>query len=115
METYAECHFHEVEGHTLCNNCGENINAQTPWEHLDLHCTEVATWIAALPQKQIFVDYLGTARWQLGQATEHRHFWLRGVMPLADVDQLSLDYSFGTSFPTGERLCVHGCFLGRRW
>ena len=33
-------------------------------------------------------------------------------MPLAPVDALSLNYSFGTSFPTGERLCVHGCFLG---
>ncbi len=58
------------------------------------------------------MDYLGTARWELGHSTELRQFWLRGVMPLADVDALSLDYSFGTSFPTGERLCEHGCFLG---
>ena len=33
-------------------------------------------------------------------------------MPLASVDALSLNYAYHTSFPTGERLCVQGCFLG---
>ena len=69
MNTFSECHFHDVEGQVLCNHCGLPIHQQISWEHLSLHCVTVASWIATLPQRTIFVDYLATARMEVGVAS----------------------------------------------
>ena len=112
MSTYCECHFHDKDGQVICNHCDLPIGLQSSWEHLCLHCSTVASWLESSPPRKAFADYLATAREEVGLDTIRNQFWLRGVMPLTPVDALSLNYAYHTSFPTGERLCVQGCFLG---